>query len=210
LVYLSSKKKHYCSNEHTITPCNVNSGETSIRKKDIEIRLFRTEDFYKVLIHELLHACLWDRLVEPVGSEKSMSMPNEQEAFVEANARYLYCCLLAKWYPDKTFDQYWELEQKWMLTQAMFLRQSRWKTDTNTIAYYLFTLALLSTPQNEFFTWVYRKNGQTDKQMHEQWITQHRHTWWNALYKKQSYWLPKSETDSCQSMRMVRTQMPLT
>jgi hypothetical protein len=212
IVYLSDHKKKYCSDEKTLTPCHVNSGETIFYgSTKIEVRLYRKEDFYKVLIHELLHRYDWDRLVKLKTGTKTW-MVNEQEAFIEANARFLYCRVLAKWFPTKTFKEYWRIEMEWMKTQANFLRHARWKTDTNTVAYYLFTLALLNTPNNEFLNWMYTNaTKRTTKQMQQQWCNSNRTKWWNLFYHNTTdFWLPvETAPPSCMSLRMVKTQISL-
>lgn len=135
-------------------------------------------------------------------------MINEQEAFIEANARYLYCRLLSIWFPKKTFQEYWKLELRWMKQQANFLRSSRWTTDTNTVAYYMFTIALLYAPRCAFLKWMYTSRSRSDKQMQREWIQDKRYRWWNQFYKQSDFWLPRTNT-SCMSMRMVFTQIKL-
>jgi hypothetical protein len=224
LLYLNTQPKQWCTSEKVLTPCNVNSGETEFNAQNITIRIFRKEDLFKVLIHELLHACMWDRFVEPRNNhDKWRWMPNEQEAFIEANARYLYCKLLSKWYPKFTFKEYWERELKWMKQQSTTLQTESWTSTTNTIAYYLFTVALLYSPHCEFLSWVYQKSSAssvdkfsnaTVKKMNKEWLSL-RERWWNLFYKSKS--MPQyrstsmnqsSNVKKCFSMRMVKTQMP--
>ena len=209
LLYLGTQKKTWCSDKKTLTICNVNSGETSFTKNYIEVRVFRREDCIKVLIHELLHAFRWDAVVEAKNPKDRWSwMPNEQEAFIEANARFLYCHVLAKWFPQKTFTQYWQKELEWMKNQANFLRRSRWSTTTNAVAYYLMTIALLYAQNNEFLLWVHKSNKPAAK-LREEWISE-RSKWWNHFYNnQQTFWLPEQSSVACSSLRMVATQVSL-
>lgn len=89
---LTGFKKEWCWRDgEDITPCNINSGETELDGSGYRaVHVWRREDFHKVLLHELLHAFNWDRLVP-----RTAGRGLESEAAVEAVALLLHCRLLA-------------------------------------------------------------------------------------------------------------------
>lgn len=93
-VYLSDHPKIWRPNpasaSNIITPCDINSGETLFSSPTTRvIRIWRREDFHKVLIHELLHAYDWDRLIP-----NRVGFGAESEAFIEWMACVIHCFLI--------------------------------------------------------------------------------------------------------------------
>lgn len=91
-LFLSSHVKRWYprpNQTNVVTPCDINSGETSFDSNHRRtIRIWRREDIHKVLLHELLHAYDWDRLIP-----QSPSNHLESEAFIEWLACLIHCLL---------------------------------------------------------------------------------------------------------------------
>jgi len=107
-IYLSNiKKKIYeYDYKHThklLKPININSGSTI---KNINISLWRYEEIYKVLIHELIHYFSVDFGFETNGYEEAelyiqniINIDGEDrlfESYTETMANIIHCCLLEK------------------------------------------------------------------------------------------------------------------
>lgn len=208
-MYLSPLKKTWCSTQKEIGICNVNSGETEFHTgRSIDIHIFRQEDVLKVLLHELCHAHLYDRLIALPASQQLVK--NESEALVETNARILYCYLMAvnqESYgtPEcvKKYGDLLEEEKKWSQTLVNNLSEYKWNTDTNLMAYYFLTNALLSH-YDEFMDWMYKSASR--KQLKAEWKG-NRDRWWKQTYPNGIH--PHGTNDhgdSCFSMKMVKAQ----
>jgi hypothetical protein len=132
---LSSAKKQFCrSNGPEITRCTINSGETDLTGGRREIRIWRREDFHKVLMHELLHAFGFDRLLSATKLQAS-------EAVVEAIALLMHCRLLGG---TAGFDAILAAERRWTARLVRMLMHRRWTTaDTNVREYIVLKAALM-------------------------------------------------------------------
>ena len=107
-IYLSNIKKkiyEYDFQHHhkLLKPININSGSTM---KNINISLWRYEEIYKVLIHELIHYFSVDFGFDTNGYEKAeehikkiINVEGEDrlfESYTETMANIIHCCLLEK------------------------------------------------------------------------------------------------------------------
>ena len=171
VVFLTPFPKSYpADGSHQLDTCAINSGQTISYMDRTEIHIWRSEECWKVLIHELLHAFGWDRFVPSSSSSGSspssiiiggVTIKNESEALVEAVARYLYLGWIANNQAlpllpfDQTLDALWTNQWQWSVNQWRHLRERPWTTTTNTVAYYPLTLALLSHPHS-FYEWIQR------------------------------------------------------
>lgn len=106
-LLLSGKKKRIKVGE-IFTPNNINSGLSISTQdpEDIHIIIYRTEDIFKVLIHELIHYVGLDfrkldvRLTDTMIKNKYPSLSHTSlfinEAYTEALALYYYCLIMKK------------------------------------------------------------------------------------------------------------------
>ena len=107
-IYLSNIKKKiyeydYQHQHKLLKPININSGSTM---KNINISLWRYEEIYKVLIHELIHYFSVDFGFEICGYHKAeehiqkiINVNGEDrlfESYTETMANIIHCCLLEK------------------------------------------------------------------------------------------------------------------
>jgi hypothetical protein len=107
-IYLSNIKKKiyeydYQHHHKLLKPININSGSTM---KNINISLWRYEEIYKVLIHELIHYFSVDFGFETDGYNKAeehiqkiININGEDrlfESYTETMANIIHCCLLEK------------------------------------------------------------------------------------------------------------------
>jgi hypothetical protein len=155
---LTDAAKEWCwSSTPEITRCNINSGETDIQgwsgRRDI--RIWRREDYHKVLIHELLHAFGWDRLVHENSHES-----REPEALVEAVALLLHCRLLGG---KGGYQEILESERKWTACLIQLLQSKRWTTsDTNCREYIIIKGSLILDERSlaRFWKWLRLSDAQ--------------------------------------------------
>jgi hypothetical protein len=120
--------------------CEVNSGETAfIGKRERRIRIWRQEDWHKVVLHELLHAFDFDRLCGNTHPERWL---HESETLVEVVALILHCQLLGG--PGAGWRQILQLERNWMAQQVAILLRTKWSApDTAVFSYYVLKAALV-------------------------------------------------------------------
>lgn len=194
-IEFSPAKKVWCGGE--IDKCNINSGETDFQGKKRYIRIWRREDYHKVLLHELLHAFNWDRLVQ---SEN----PRESEAMIEALAVLFHCWILGG-------DQNQELlekERRWFTKQLYWLKTRKWSTkDTNVSEYIILKSALLLTPAllSRFWSWICSDSeAECRKGWNKLVLVNMKEL--NEVQKQSSFFFPEGE---CVSLKLVTTQLSL-
>jgi hypothetical protein len=186
---------------HKIGVCEVNSGDTTFRaNKKRDIRIWRAEDWSKVLLHELLHAFDWDDLIP------KNTINNESEALVEAMATWLHCQILGGRHWKQLLDE----QRQWMRQHLCALQKFAWRPlNTSVHSYYILKFALLwdDTALNAFAQWL----QQTEKQCRQTW-PQLVH-WALDRIKTPFYqcqgWTPPPPPNSCISMRMIYHQLAL-
>lgn len=153
------------------------------------------------MIHELLHAHMWDRLVQlPARSQR---FKKENEAFIEAMARYLYSKFLEEVEGKDSAKHLLDQEKEWSASQAIRLRSARWTTDTWVWAYYLLTNALLE--DSSFVDWVF--TADSVETLHQEWPAMRDKCWTNAYKYNETdpkFWLPVNE--ACFKLNMVKKQ----
>jgi hypothetical protein len=165
--------KRACGSGGTLTACEINSGWTEWRAhedrrkgqgrgrgqgRSCAIEIYRREDWAKVLLHELLHACEWDRLAPgrmPANSPASPLYESEpaSEALVEAVAQWLYTAMLAA--GDAADSDADTLAARWKRAQRFAQKCARLPglgsrtqsvaATTNVRAYYLLKAGLMGT-----------------------------------------------------------------
>jgi len=165
-LYLSPHKKVWCpAMTTTIDRCHMNSGETSFYEKEAAaaIKIWRREDYAKVLIHELLHAFDWDRLVPVQVRHNVKTKVHEAEAVVEALANVFQCLLFSKGDPV-LFHKNRLIERDHALAIALELSSRTWTTrETHVREYCLLKAALLCTEEtfSRFWSWLSSKDERT-------------------------------------------------
>jgi len=150
----SPYKRFFPSNNQIVTSDNINGGFTSINKNNIYI--LRTEEFSKVLLHEILHHVnvihneYWDnndiKLLKDNFKihNKTYLIPNE--AVVELWATMFNCIFLSLYYKI-SFKKLIHFETSYSIQQYHKLLQIQnnqlWYEDTNAYAYIIFKTILL-------------------------------------------------------------------
>lgn len=135
-----------------IGPNHINGGYTSLNKN--EIFIYRSEDFPKVMLHELLHHCMnYEFSQEQIRrlkhffniSSDTLLLPNE--AIVEAWATYYQLQFISSEY-DIPFKELYKKECQWGLMQSRRLlihqiKLKKWREKTNAYCYIIFKTILL-------------------------------------------------------------------
>lgn len=149
LISLDPKKKEFLKT-NIIEPANVNNGLTSFFHDGLRhIFIYRMQDVYKVLIHEMIHYFDADfRGVKLQGITDKLALTfieknglNYNEAFVEAMAIYLYCL-----FSKNKIEYYIERGMrvaKAILSQPDYVSKGRMYQNTNGYSYYICRAALL-------------------------------------------------------------------
>jgi hypothetical protein len=163
-ITLLGARKIWCG-ESVLTPCHVNSGWTEFGRGFgiTRVQIYRREDWSKVLLHELLHACDWDRLAPggvPANAPANSRLPNEpaSEAIVEAVAVWLHSNMLAT---DRTdLAGIWRAEQAHTRKLAAHVLSRTFTATTNVRSYYLLKAGLMGTPEgwNATVAWLQTPN----------------------------------------------------
>lgn len=116
----------------------VNGGWTTQNTNTIHI--FRSEEWERVLIHEVIHAMNWDWNMgsepKPCWKIKGILAPHLFEAWTELFAEWLYC----SW-----FNIPWEAQRNYQENQAIQILARAppvWNEDTSIFAYYILKTAL--------------------------------------------------------------------
>ena len=136
----------------------VNGGWTIVGTPNIVI--YRSEEWQRVLIHEMIHAMKWDWKIglTPAPCWKMNKTdklnPHLFEAWTELYAEWLACAYYGK---------SWAKQREWQdfqATQILARSTHKWEEDTSIFAYYVLKAAL--APHFEFL-WVFG-NGKTPQE----------------------------------------------
>jgi hypothetical protein len=161
MIWLTPFSLQWCPAVHTnhdIGPCEVNSGETHFQTTGLTIRIYRIESLLRTLIHELLHACNWDRFAET----NQKKYESENEALIEACARVLHCFWLQLNSADgtnRTIDSWIQSEFEYAWKKSQFLLSQFWVPKTHVVSYYLCSTAFLAH-WRVFLSWIWNPEGQ--------------------------------------------------
>ena len=159
-VHLTPLRKRWCAREARIRPCSINSGVTTYDATHRTVDVYRSEDVFKVLLHELLHVFEVDRLV-PRNTRR------ESEAVVEALALLLYLLILV---PSSSARARLERERAWMQRQARFLASHPWTSSTSPWSYIVCKTALLSARAlPHFLQWLNLASSRGDSAARRAW-----------------------------------------
>lgn len=155
-VYDIPKKKELPSKTENIEPKHINSGYCypTSGVNDINIVIFRREEFFKVLIHELLHffdIIPYNQDLETLYGNmfNSVQSINVNEAIVELYAIHINCEIISK-IKGKKLDELLESEYDFSITQCKKLLKQQdvtfrdilknkfvWHQDTNAFSYFI-------------------------------------------------------------------------
>jgi hypothetical protein len=127
-----------------------------------EVFIFRTEEWDRVLIHECIHALLWD--VE-IGStvktclEESLGQGSLTDALFEAatelNAEWMWCVIHAPRGDNR--GSTWIKQQLWQSEQAHHIlarSDNIWSEDTSVFAYYVLKAVLALDMKTFLLDWL--------------------------------------------------------
>jgi hypothetical protein len=202
-LWTSPAPLKWCADEKVIGVCNVNSGETEFTDNSIEVRIIRLESLGRTLIHELLHAHLWDRIIQP-----PFFLKNESEGFIESVSRILY----SQWVYSNfsrvlnpkskpmTWQDVFGVEMQHTQNLASFLQQHPWTAKTHVTQYYYFPAVVFQ--QWQLF-WDTLKKG-SPHQVNSCWKSL-LHSWPQKIKRVQG----SSNSSSCASLAMVYHQLDL-
>jgi hypothetical protein len=211
----SPYKKQWCpETTQEIDRCHMNSGETtsfgcakrgSRAQKKAEIEIWRREDWHKVLIHELLHAFDWDRLIPIDLRHNQLKRVHEAEAIVEALANVFQCLLL---FPNPSeFKEALRKERKHAIALAQNLQDRDWTTKETHVREYCFIKAALLCSEKSFqrfWSWLHCKS---EKECQTLW-TSVRDSCVSELTSILSL-QRRFKSSSCISLRLVHHQLSL-
>lgn len=174
VVYDIPMKKQLPKKTQPIEAKHINSGYCypTSNVNDINIVIFRREEFYKVLIHELLHffdIVPYNQDLQNIYANmfSSVSTINVNEAIVELYAIYINCEIISK-LKGKNFDTLLESEYLFSITQCdKILKQQEvyfidiikntftWNENTNAFSYFIlkhiFFHFILKKPMHELY-----------------------------------------------------------
>jgi len=140
------------------TRAQVNGGWTKVGTPNIVI--YRSEEWQRVLIHEMIHAMKWDWDIGPAPApcwkmnKTDKLNPHLFEAWTELYAEWL----ISAWYGKS-----WAKQREWQdfqATQILARATHKWEEDTSVFAYYVLKAAL--APHFEFL-WAFG-NGKTPEE----------------------------------------------
>jgi hypothetical protein len=196
-LWLTPLRKIWCPEAEAINligKCHVNSGDTAFPHHDKRhIRVWRAEDWSKVVLHELFHAFNWDRLVP-------QTEDNQSEALVETMAVLLHCQFLGG---ITGWRKLLDAELGWMKKQVATLSRHRWEPDKTSVrSYYILKTALLSN-LDEFSRWLKQPSPVILRQSWVPLATTSVQTLLKSIHPTQH------STAKCLSMRMVFSQLSL-
>ena len=161
IKYFQTKYKKRIPKQKLLTQDEVNSGLCYINSGDgdVNIEIYRVEEFYKVLTHEMLH--LYNVIPNDPQLEKTFRIRYDQlehintnEALVELNAMILNTIIVHK-LTGKNFNQLFDKEYQWSKNQQCKLLDffdiendnqinSKWKETTHAFSYYIIKTQLLN------------------------------------------------------------------
>ena len=158
--YFQSKRKKRIPKQRLLTQNEVNSGLCYINSVngDVNIEIYREEEFYKVLTHEMLH--LYNVIPNDQEFENyyrtmydKLEYINTNEALVELNALIINTIIIHK-LTGKSFNDLFEKEYRWANHQKSKLLKmfdiknnkeinSKLKETTHAFSYYIIKQNLL-------------------------------------------------------------------
>jgi len=203
MIWLTPFPLEWCEHQQQeIGPCQVNSGETHTQKESITIRIYRMESLLRTVIHELLHACGWDRLVL---SSEDHRYESENESLIEGCARILHCFWIAQNLDSPTTKAedliQGEFEYAWEKSQM--LRNSKWIPKTHVVAYYLCSTAFVKH-WSYFFKWVFlQPKDESWPEIRDRLILKT----FGTIDMAPSSFTKNKNNKKCESMAMVRYQI---
>ena len=178
-IFFTPFKKKFSKNLNVaLGPINVNTGySTAGCNKVGEITIYREEEWYKVLIHELFHnlnldfsTMKMDKWREVLHSKLGFNSEfNIYETYCETWARILNVAFIAyiqvtnkKQFIEK-FNKLIEVEQLFTLIQCNKILKriknpSDYYENSNILCYYVFTAALMNNSE-DFIKWCLKNNG---------------------------------------------------
>lgn len=149
-LYLLPHKKYYPSDGGILSENNINSGSSNTYTR--EINIWRTEELFKVLVHELLHIYGFDyniynnTRIDEYGSQlfgirKNINL---NEAYIEALATLINSSIIGPNNYKKILDD----EITYSIDKGKdvleYLKKSQYNQDTSAFSYYVLKAALLS------------------------------------------------------------------
>jgi len=177
-IYLTPfKKKAPSSYDNILGSDEINTGYSSVGcKNDSQIIIYRKEEWFKVLIHELLHNLYLDLATSNI-DESSKELYklfklnikyNINETYVETWARIINIVITSK-IKSYNYNKYSETFKHLLNQEILFSLQQattilkfvnynfNYKENTSAYAYYVFTSALLYN-YIDFLDWSYSNN----------------------------------------------------
>jgi hypothetical protein len=140
------------------TKAQVNGGWTIVGTPNIVI--YRSEEWERVLIHEMIHAMKWDW---DVGSTPAPCWKMNKTDKLNPHLFEAWTELYAEWLACEWYGKSWEKQRKWQdfqATQLLARAKHKWEENTSVFAYYVLKAAL--APHFEFL-WVFG-NGKTPEE----------------------------------------------
>lgn len=211
-LYLTPHKKIWCQSQtSTIDRCHMNSGETEFfGNTAASISIWRREDMSKVLIHELLHAFDWDRLLPLSVRHNTITKTHEAESVVEALAN-IFQSLLFSYGDHNRFRANRALERERALATVLELNARQWTTtETHVREYCIIKAALMCNESafRKFWSWI---SLPTAKDCQSNWIDVRKfceRELQSVISRFRSSVSPLRNTD-CVSLQLVTQQLSL-
>ncbi len=119
-IYLMKQKKIINHNENIIASDNINSGSSYLNRN--KILIWRTEEFYKVLIHELIHLYGIDKFLIYQNTNifpKINGTDHINESYTESLA-ILICSIMSHTIHNSNINIYTYVD-KWITDEILFL-----------------------------------------------------------------------------------------
>jgi len=121
MLFLSNKKKQFpIKNNECMTELHVNSASTHLLQIPL-VKIFRSEEMIKILIHEIIHASGFDKIFGDIDHTKYSFKVNQtilfQEIIAETLAEYLNCLFYSKIH-RQDFNKVLDKEIKFGLLQT--------------------------------------------------------------------------------------------
>ena len=154
IKYFQTKNKKRLPKDKLLTQNEVNSGLCYINSGDgdVNIEIYREEEFYKVLTHEMLHlynVIPKDQQLEDYIRNKfnKLTYINTNESLVELNALIINSIIIHKLF-GKDFNDLFEKEYQWSRNQREKLNNffeikseketnNKWKETTHAYSYFV-------------------------------------------------------------------------